>query len=232
MSRTLTTITHLGLVALMITACSQPRKAAERRCLRADRHQARAVWLCPDMLTRDSATVTVTLPPDSSKAWNPWADPVVDSLLNACADLALATIHKNDSLTRLLMASGAQVSAEKGSAKGSGSYAAAGQQAQARLRAQLCQFDPIESVTGLCHVRVRWGEHGPLLTVEQRPFNQTQRAPCPPQLTRPPCPTCAGVASWWRTAALLLLALLLLTNARRILGVMVSLSAWGKLPGG
>lgn len=233
MSRSLTTTTLIGLVALMLAACSQPRKAVERRCNRADRHLARAVWLCPDILTRDSAQVTVSIAADSAASTTAWLTPEVDSLLNACADFALAVVHRNDSLKALILAGGRQGSAGiQGPATGFGSPAAAGQRAQERMREQLCQFDPIESETELCHARVRPGKNGPLLTLEQKAFSRTATAPCPPQLQRPKCPTCTGVATWWRTAALILLAAVVVTNLRKLMGLWASLATWGRMPQG
>lgn len=234
MSRSLTTICLVGLAALMLAACSQPRKAVERRCNRADRHLARAVWLCPDILTRDSAQVTIAIAPDSAASTTAWRTPEVDSLLNACADFALSVVQRNDSLRALLLAGGRQgVAGIKGPAPGLGPPAAAGLRAQERLREQLCQFDAFEAETELCYARVRPGKDGPLLTLEQKAYHRTATAPCPPQLQRPPCPSCPdGVATWWRTVALILMAALVITNLKRIIGLFVSVGAWGKMPGG
>lgn len=233
MSRSLATATMIGLVALMFAACSQPRKAVERRCNRADRHLARAVWLCPDILTRDSAQVTITLAPDSAAATNAWRTPEVDSLLNACADFALSMISTNDSLQVLLLAGGRQGSAGvERPVHGFGSPAAAGHHAQQRMREQLCAFKPIEAETDLCYARVRPGKDGPLLTLEQKAFSRTATAPCPPKVQRPPCPTFDGVASWWRTAAIILFVVLLLTNLRKLMGLWTSVSSWSRMPQG
>jgi hypothetical protein len=206
----------------------------ERRCNRADRHLARAVWLCPDILTRDSAQVTISMAPDSAASTTAWRTPQVDSLLNACADFALSVVQRNDSLQALLLAGGRQaLPSTKASALDPGAPGAAGQRAQERLREQLCWFDAFESETELCFARVRPGKDGPLLTLEQKSFSRTASAPCPPQLTRPPCPTCPdGVATWWRTVALILMGALVITNLKRIIGLFMSVSAWAKLPQG
>lgn len=218
MSRSSTTNCLIGLVALMTVACSQPRKAGDRACRKADRHLARAVWLCPDILTRDSATVTFTLPGDSVATTLRYTDPLVDSLLAACEQFAAVllaerrllgdidtTVHRSPIVVHPARAP-----------------------AVAAIQRVACAFEPYTETVGLCTITVRPGANGPLLTVVQEPYTQTQRTPCPPQVQRPPCPP-PGVAGWYRwgfwICAPLCLLLLVLFMRRFLLAFNRSFSA-------
>lgn len=227
MSRSLTTICLVGLVAL-IAACSSPRKASERACRKADKHLARAVWLCPDALKHDSATVTFSLPGDSADVTVPFTDPLVDSLLLACQQYAEAVATDRALLERTLDNDSLTIAQLE-------LRVAALQRANATasVRRSACAFTAFEQTIGLCTVRVRPGPQGPMLTVVQAPLDTAVTAPCPPQVTRPPCPSCPdGVATWWRTAAILLFLILILSHLRRIIGMVISVRTWARMPQG
>lgn len=219
MSRTLSPICLVGFAVLLLAACSSQR-ASERACRKADKHIAKAVWLCPDVLRHDSATVTFTLPGDSAATTAAFTDPIVDSLLKACEDFALAIVHERDSLANALIIHGTGQAEDGSRVNGFGvrpgvSPAPTVPAATARMREQLCYFEPIEANTDVCYARVRPGPNGPLLTLEQKPYKAVATAPCPPQVGRPPCPACNGVAAWWRVASIVLALLLI---GRYVLG--------------
>lgn len=234
MSRSLTTILLPGLVALMLAACSSPRKASERACRKAEKHWAKAVWLCPKILSMDSATVTFVLPGDSVATTARYNEPIVDSVLKACEEYALAVMHERDSLRRQLLGDTGQVedsSLVNGFGTRRGTSPAPSSQRQEKLREFLCLFEPIVANTELCYAQVRPGPNGPLLTLEQKEYREVVKAPCPPVALPPPCPPCDGVASWWRTVAIVLAILLLLVwGLPRARGVFADIRS--KLPMG
>lgn len=221
MSRNLTFCLHLLVVVLLATACSSPRKASERACAKAEKHRARAVWLCPQMLSMDSASVRFQLQGDSTTASSRYTDPQVDSLLAACEQYAAALATERE-LYRIAMAERiAQGDEDIAASSLPSPPTPAQQQATHRIRQQVCQFEPFTATTGLCVASVRPGTNGPLLALEQLPIDTIASAPCPPQLQAAPCPTCSGVATWYRWAfwSLLILTVCLLAIIARVIVV-------------
>lgn len=182
------------ILVLLAAACSSRRNASERACARAEKHRAKAIWLCPQMLGMDSAAIRFVIPGDTAVTTARWTDPEVDSLLAACEQFAAALAIER-SLFQFALEQRDSAAAVR--ATPPPRYNGAATEAIRRLA---CAFEPITATTGLCIATVRPGPNGPLLTVEQLPVDTTGKAPCPPQVNPAPCPECTGVASWYRTA--------------------------------
>lgn len=235
MSRKLTTVLLCCVAALMLAACHLPRKASERACRKAERHLARAVWLCPDILRHDSASVTFTLPGDSTATTLSFTDPVVDSVMAACEQLrealaaerdlylaALAlqterlrtqnTIRDTVVASRPRMPDPTTVRLQEFS-----------RQAIEKLREDVCAFEPFSFTAGICTCSVRPGKNGPLITMTQAEVKKEATAPCPPQIGSVPCPE-PGVAAWYRWAFWVLLAIVIGSIVlRRVNGALLSI---------
>lgn len=186
----------LIMCVALITACSSPRKA----CRKADRYIARAVWLCPDVLGRDS--VTVITPPDSAtfQAERPKAD--VDSLLAVCRTLnaALMAARKDFPVTTREQAPHNQPTVAH---------------AVAQLQRAACDWKPFTEHFGRISIEVRNQGGTPLLILTDP--GEVRKVPCPPTVNKT---VITGVAEWYRTffwfvvgGAVLLFAFLLFLAA-------------------
>ena len=155
----------------LLASCAQPRKAAQRRCSKADRHIAKAVWLCPDALARDSATVQ--LPPTSTELRLALVDSVtMDSVLAAC--------------NRIRMALEAELEHTKDSSNNTPGVASVPAAVRV-LQRTVCLWETLtDTVNGMVITVRRSADGSPLLGVEL--LARTVKAPCPPAITRPPCP--------------------------------------------
>lgn len=175
----------LIMCVALITACSSPRKA----CRKADRYIARAVWLCPDVLGRDS--VTVITPPDSAtfQAERPKAD--VDSLLAVCRTLnaALMAARKDFPVTTREQAPHNQPTVAH---------------AVAKLQQVACDWQPFTERFGRITVQVKNLGGTPLLVVTDP--GEARKVPCPPTVNKT---VVTGVAEWYRTFFWLVIACLL-----------------------
>lgn len=203
MSRNLTSCLQLLVVALLATACSSPRRASERACAKAEKHRARAIWLCPQALLLDSATARFQLPAQHDSAAVRLIQAELDSVRAACEQLSEAL----DAERELYQAALQQQPTTLPTPPKRGSSEPA-QRALQALRKEVCAFEPQEVQVGLCIARVTPGTNAPLLYVEQLPLDTMLRAPCPPQLTAAPIYT--GVATWYRTGFWVVLALFLI----------------------
>lgn len=210
----------IAVAVLLATACSSPRKASERACAKAEKHRARAIWLCPQMLYMDSANVRFQLPGDSTTAISHYTDPLVDSLLAACEQYAAALATERE-LYRIAFTDRIDQSDPALATPATAPHSPAQRHATDRIRQQVCQFKPFTATTGLCVATVRPGANGPMLALEQLPVDTIAQAPCPPQLQPSTCPTCSGVASWYRWGfwCLLLIVLALLMLIARVIVV-------------
>lgn len=166
------------LLLLLLASCSVERQA-RRRCVRAERYEARAVWLCPPMLVRDSAAVLVAVAPDTAVARAALLEAQIDSLLLHCSRLAAGL---SDTINALRAK---QVTTTV-----------------AGMRRQLCWFEPFEVSAGLCTAKVRPDPEGPVVALTQAELQEERRVPCPPAVARSPVVHIAGVATWWRIAAI------------------------------
>ncbi len=218
MSRNLTHAATLGFAALMLVACSSPRKASERACAKAERYRAKAVWLCPQMLDMDSATARYELPGDSAQQHAAYTQADVDSILTACLQLreALDAERELYAATMAQRSDSAAVPPPAPTRPGAATRAALN-----TLRRQACDFEPLEAAAGICRARVTAGPGGPLLRLEQLPIDTALRAPCPPALKPTTTVTHTGVASWYRPAfwTLLVITALLVAMLARMVAV-------------
>lgn len=158
--------TILIMCVALLAACGSPRKA----CRKADRHIARAIWLCPDVLSRDSATATLLVPGDSTTGALTYTQHDLDSLLAACDSLRGDVQH-----TDTLPAQVVYVRNEKPRA------------AVQRFRSRVCRPEPVHEDTDQYSVRI-WmdstsGEIRYLLTIW--PQVVEQKVPCDPVVSRP-----------------------------------------------
>ena len=144
----------------LLAACSSPRKA----CRKADRHISRAVWLCPDVLQRDSVRVQVVVPGDSAIGELSYSQHEVDSLLAACAELERSHGHDIDVVTLPVPE---RVIVE-------------------RFRSRVCAVAPVLDSTNTYRLRIWVDATGALqyrLTVFPLVVDLTE--PCPPAVDRP-----------------------------------------------
>ena len=160
------------LVAL--AACSQPRKAAERGCRKANRHMAKAIMLCPDLLRTearvDTVTVVVAGATDSGQTGYTAAD--MDSITAICNDMI---VRKSDEL------------AER-------------ERTIARMRTELCKLSPVNVADSLIELKI-WTQ-GHALRYWYRVLPRVATAAVTtqvPQVVSQACPP-PGVAHWYRTA--------------------------------
>lgn len=200
MSRSLTPLSA-GLCALLLVACSSPRKASERACHRADRIMAkaevRAAHRCPDAVLRDSATTRA----DSGTVQMHYRDADVDSVLAACDQLRDALRAERDLYESVML----QLARENVALRPTPPPAAPGiaaRNALATLRSSVCDFQPIHAEFDYCMVDVRPGLRQPLL----QHTHKAHKAPCPPAIQRGPCPGCEGVSPFYKIAFWVLLS--------------------------
>lgn len=175
----------LIMCVALITACSSPRKA----CRKADRYIARAVWLCPDVLARDSATVTSQ--PDSATFTAAPSQADMDSLLAACRTLNAA-----------LMAARTDFPVQKQAAALPRANAVA--HAVAQLQRAACDWKPFTEHFGRISIEVRNQGGTPLLILTDP--GEVRKVPCPPTVNKT---VITGVAEWYRTFFWLVIACLL-----------------------
>lgn len=190
----------LLVLALLVVSCRSPRKALELDCLKADRYLAKAVWLCPDVLRRDSASITVRLPGDSLTTVLEYTDPIVPDLLKNCEDFAAAVAMENaylrDSINaaRTVQDLPPALVPRHGSApnadKGTPTPLRIPPKARApleRIRAEACAFEPYEERQGRIILKVSPGPYGrPVITARIKEDSILVKAPCPPHVVRPP----------------------------------------------
>lgn len=225
MSRNHTFCLHLLVVVLLATACSSPRKASERDCAKAEKHRARALWLCPPMLHMDSASIRLHLPGDSTSGTARYTDVQVDSIKAACEQYAAALAAERELYIIAQRDQHAQGVTTPTLHPPPTQPSLAPAQALHTIRRHACAFDPFTATTGLCVATVRPGPNGPLITLEQLPLDTTAKAPCPPSVKPAPCPTCTGVASWYRWAFWITLPITLLLAAFVLRVIVVSMRA-------
>lgn len=165
------------LMALMVlSACAQPRKA----CRRAEKHIAKAIYLCPEALHPDTTTRTATLqvPAESLMSELRWSQADMDSVLAACDQVREALDQE-----RALYIAGVTTRSDKKSTPMTATTPRAAS-AVAALRRQACQFEPFTLQNDRVKVTVRPGTDRPLITLEAKPWQQVVKCPpCPPQVT-------------------------------------------------
>ena len=187
MSRSLATTSLLGLAVLLLMACSSPRKASERACRKAERHMARAVWLCPDMMRLDSALYIMS--PVRMEVPVAYSDSInYDSLLSACAALNAALEVRVADTSRAWQSPVVIHSPQM--------RQVAVRNATTAIRQAACDWKDFTQTFGRLTVTVKNSTAGPLLTVEDA--GETVKVPCPPAIGRAPCPE-PGVATWYRS---------------------------------
>lgn len=219
MSHSHTLATALAACALLLVACSVPRKAQERACHRADkilqRAAVRAAFRCPTAVLRNEATVladTITIRPEL-------ADTIaVDSVLLHCDELRRA-VEKERDLYSALMIQYAKDSEQYQDALALGKTTSpvrvpvsalppATRKAVNALRDLGCTWEPVHLDFETITVDVLPGAHQPLVTVTQK----GRKIPCPPVVGAIPCPD-PGVSPFYKVATWVLLVLSLLLGA-------------------
>lgn len=182
----------LLLPVLLFAACSTPRKACER----ARRDVVRAVVRCPDALV--ARVDTVYLPGDTIQDTTVWAYVEVDSLIAACDSLrraaefiALNSLQQQERVADALRRQQAVNAAVDG------------------VRRQACRVAPLLVMEDEYDLVVRQLPDGRLT---HRIVLHPKKTPCPPCATVANGPVQVvdqGVDPWWRVAAILSTALLL-----------------------
>ncbi len=192
MSRTLTLTALVGLLALA-PACRTPRKA----CAQAERHVAKAVWLCPQVLL--AQIDTVELPGDTLRDTLVWAPVDVDSLLAACDTLrraaevlALNSVNQQERMQATIRRQQAVMNATDA------------------LRRKACRVEPLNAFTADFDLAVWQGEDGALQYEVQLHPRTVPCPPCPVVRTTAAPAERSGIAPGWRTIALVQLPLLIL----------------------
>lgn len=166
---------------VVLAACSQPRKAAERGCRKANRHMAKAIMLCPDLLRTearvDTVTVVVAGATDSGQTGYTAAD--MDSITAICNDLLntmmVRDVRKSDELEER-------------------------ERTIARMRTELCRLSPVNVADSLIELKI-WTQ-GHALRYWYRVLPRVATAAVTtnvPQVVSQACPP-PGVAHWYRTA--------------------------------
>lgn len=216
---TIRTLFLFGLPVLMLAACRTPRKA----CVRAERNVARAVYLCPAILqaTTRTDTVQVTVPGDAGAGEAQYTQAQIDSVVHLCNVLVNRSLKYNTERRK-------EHEAKLGEVQGE--LSATTQQLRA-LRAYVCRFDTVAVQDSLFSMRIWADSKGGikyLYYVHPRTVTTTRTTTTPGvSLRDAPCPD--GVATWWRTVALICMGLLLLTNLRKLVGLFMSMKAWAML---
>lgn len=182
MSRSLATTSLMGLAVLLLMACSSPRKASERACRKAERHWARAVYLCPEMLRLDSAVFVS--PPDSLHVTAQPGTVDVDSLLAACEELNRALLSPRWEQLRPIDAAPV---GEKPAPKAKPSLPVA----MKKIVGAACTWESFQEHLGRLTIVVKNVDGRPALTLIDP--GETLKVPCPPAVGYAPCPA-PGVA--------------------------------------
>lgn len=172
MSHTLSSATLVGFVALMLAACTGPRKASERACRKAERHVAKAVWMCPAVLEVDTVvrTVDVVLPGDSVSVPVRLAHSLdVDSILAQCEHLREVIAAERDLYAAAL--------GERQLDRTQPVAQPAVRRAVDALQRSACQWEPLTYEHALFTLTVSPGESQPLITVQVK--DRVAQAPCP-----------------------------------------------------
>lgn len=216
--RTNSRILMYGLLALMAMSCTGPRKALQRACAKAERHMAKAIYLCPDLLKPivQHDTVEVLVQGGSAEGATGYTQADMDSLSKLCSELVAYAQSRASSARRELE--------EERRTKRTGKTTP---DVVSRLRKSVCELEPVMHADSLITLKM-WTEDGKLRYRYQilprtakavTTHTSTQvavQAPCPPE----------GVASWYRTwfwALLFSLALFLFLFGRVLY---YSLRAW------
>lgn len=173
---------------LFVGACSTTRKACER----ANGHMAKAVQMCPDLLTAKERvdTVTVYLPGSAGAGEGSYTQAEMDSVAHLCSTLLAAAQRK------------------VGEAYAANRKESAVEPLVQRMRANLCDLQPVELNDSALILRI-WTERGQL-RYYYHVLPQVAKAPVKSvvaQVVTKECPP-EGVASWYRTAFWWLVALL------------------------
>lgn len=179
-------------LAVLLTACGTPRKA----CRKADRHMAKAVFLCPKVLNARTDTVLVKLPGDTITIAVPWSEGPVntdtllaqcDSLRAAAEALALLSLDQNEAVRAELQRAKALVRHVDG------------------MRQQLCRVQDLHIERGdlTLHVWYDPVAHRLRASAKVRP----RTIPCPNTTLQVNAgnATITGVSPFWRWLALLAL---------------------------
>lgn len=213
MSHTLSSATLVGFVALMLAACTGPRKASERACSKAERHVAKAVWMCPAVLEVDTAvrTVDVVLPGDSVTVPVRLAHSLdVDSILAQCEQLREVIAAERDLYAAAL---------ERQHERPGPTQAPAVRRAVDALQRSTCQWEPITYEHALFTLTVAPGQSEPLITVQVKDrVAQAECPPCPPRV-KVDRVVQEGVHPGWRTFGRWVIGLLSLLVLLIIAGV-------------
>lgn len=181
--------TILIMCVALLAACNTPRKA----CRKADRLIGRAVWLCPDVLSRDSATVVTK--PDSAKFQAEAGLVDVDSLLAACAALNSALMASQNAIQPREPVSITPLSIRNSKVI----------RAVASIQHAACDWQPFTDHFGRITVEVKNLGGTPLLTVIDP--GETTKVPCPPTVNKV---VVNGVATWYRTFFWVVICLVLI----------------------
>ncbi len=188
------------LLVLLLNGCG----GAARKCVKAERQVAKAVYNCPGILTVKRDTVFVQLPADTVVAEGAGVTTDVDSVLAACDSLraaaeafAMTTIGLNNSqqeeIARL-----ARVSRALGS-----------------VRVQACTVPPIRfgnaDATAIVVFNPTTGK------LEGELWSHPRKVPCPTTAieVNPGNANIHGVATWYRTGFWLLVALIIVWQLLR-----------------
>lgn len=195
--------TTLALICLvLVTGCSPPRKAVDRRAYRANRvlvkAELKAARICPECVFRDTVVTvadTATAPLLFSDSMN------VDSLLADCEQLREAMAAERELYLHVLATGDrGQVKVEQ--------LPPATRKATTAIRARSCTFDTLVYESSAVRVTVRPGPDAPLLSVVEKP----QRIPCPPHVGKPVVvEKVVGVAPWYRVFTWIVLGIMILS---------------------
>lgn len=182
----------LLLCVALTTACSTPRKA----CRKAERHMARAVWLCPDILHQDSVAMAIPATKDSLAAAP--ASPDLDSLLEACR--ALNAVLEADRHLRQEVAYTTNTPARPLYTPAHGV-----QLAVTKVQQAACNWQGFTQRVGRITITVRNINGAPALMVDDP--GEVRKVPCPPSANKT---VITGVADWYRTAFWIIVGMVVL----------------------
>lgn len=216
---TIRTLFLFGLPVLMLAACRTPRKA----CVRAERNVARAVYLCPEILSATTRTdsVQVSVPGDAGAGEAQYTQAQMDSVVHLCNVLVNRSLKYNTEKRKEHEAE--ELAFQQDLAQRDRELR--------QLRGYVCRFDTVVVEDSLFSLRV-WADRDGiayLYYVHPRTASATVTTTTPGvSLRDAPCPP-VGVANWWRWVALILMGLLLLMNLRKIIGLWMSMKTWGTM---